>query len=158
MFPLCPLLVLKTAAWWFSFHQTPDIPEMLTAGKEREYLSWFYRHAYNPEAITQADIDKYVSKYSAPGGMHAGFEYYRAFPTTLEQNKDHANVKLTMPVLALGGEYSFGTAALDSMKSLATDVRGGIVPLSGHWIAEERPDFLTEQLFKFFGNSTTIGS
>jgi pimeloyl-ACP methyl ester carboxylesterase len=59
-----------------------------------------------------------------------------------------------MPVLALGGEYSFGSAALDSMKSLATDVRGGIVPLSGHWIAEERPDFLIEQLFEFFRNTT----
>jgi pimeloyl-ACP methyl ester carboxylesterase len=63
-----------------------------------------------------------------------------------------------MPVLVLGGEYGFGSAALDSMKYLATDVRGGIVPLPGHWIAEERPDFLTEQLFKFFGNSTTICS
>jgi pimeloyl-ACP methyl ester carboxylesterase len=156
--PPLPPPGFEDCCWWFRFHQTPDIPEMLTAGKEREYLSWFYRYAYNPEAITQADIDKYVSKYSAPGGMRAGFEYYRAFPTTLEQNKDHANVKLQMPVLALGGEYSFGTAALDSMKSLATDVRGGVVPFSGHWIAEERPDFLTEQLFKFFGNSTTIGS
>jgi pimeloyl-ACP methyl ester carboxylesterase len=56
-----------------------------------------------------------------------------------------------MPVLALGGEYSFGTAALTSMKSLATDVRGGVVPLSGHWIAEERPDFLVNELAKFFG-------
>jgi pimeloyl-ACP methyl ester carboxylesterase len=156
--PPLPPPGFEDCCWWFRFHQTPDIPEMLTAGKEREYLSWFYRYAYNPAAITQADIDEYVSKYSAPGGMRAGFEYYRAFPTTLEQNKDHANVKLQMPVLALGGEYSFGTAALDSMKSLATDVRGGTVPLSGHWIAEERPDFLTEQLFKFFGNSTTIGS
>jgi pimeloyl-ACP methyl ester carboxylesterase len=156
--PPLPPPGFEDCCWWFRFHQTPDIPEMLTAGKEREYLSWFYRYAYNPAAITQADIDEYVSKYSAPGGMRAGFEYYRAFPTTLEQNEDHANVKLQMPVLALGGEYSFGTAALDSMKSLATDVRGGTVPLSGHWIAEERPDFLTEQLFKFFGNSTTIGS
>jgi pimeloyl-ACP methyl ester carboxylesterase len=26
------------------FHQTPDIPEALTAGKEREYLSWFIIH------------------------------------------------------------------------------------------------------------------
>ena len=85
---------------------------MLTAGKEREYLSWFYRYAYNPAAITPADIDEFVSKYSAPGGMRAGFEYYRAFPTTLEQNRDHANVKLQMPVLALGGEYSFGTASI----------------------------------------------
>jgi pimeloyl-ACP methyl ester carboxylesterase len=55
-----------------------------------------------------------------------------------------------MPVLALGGEYSFGTAALTSMKSLATDVRGGVVPFSGHWIAEKHPDFLIEQLTKFF--------
>jgi pimeloyl-ACP methyl ester carboxylesterase len=148
--PPLPPPGFEDCCWWFRFHQTPDIPEMLTAGKEREYLSWFYRYAYNPEAITQADIDKYVSKYSASGGMRAGFEYYRAFPTTLEQNKDHANVKLQMPVLALGGEYSFGTAALDSMKSLATNVHGGVVPSSGHWIAEEQPKFLVEQLTKFF--------
>jgi pimeloyl-ACP methyl ester carboxylesterase len=148
--PPLPLPGFETCCWWFSFHQTPDIPEMLTAGKEREYLSWFYKFAYNPEAITQADIDRYVASYSAPGGMRAGFEYYRAFPITLEQNKDHANVKLPMPVLALGGEYSFGPAALTSMKALATDVRGGVVPLSGHWIAEERPDFLIKELAKFF--------
>jgi pimeloyl-ACP methyl ester carboxylesterase len=148
--PPLPPPGFEDCCWWFSFHQTPDIPEALTAGKEREYLSWFYRFAYNPEAITEDDIDKYVASYSAPGGMRAGFEYYRAFPITLEQNKEHSNVKLPMPVLALGGEYSFGSAALDSMKSLATDVRGSIVPLSGHWIAEERPDFLVKQLAAFF--------
>ena len=141
----------EDCCWWFSFHQTPDIPEILTAGKEREYLSWFYTtFAYNPEAITEADIDKYVSKYSAPGGMRAGFEYYRAFPITAEQNKEHSNVKLPMPVLALGGEYT-RDAALTSMKSLATDVRGGIVPFSGHWIPEERPDYLVKELAKFLG-------
>ena len=85
-----------------------------------------------------------------PSITRAGFEYYRAFPITLEQNKEHANVKLPIPVLALGGEYSFGPAALTSMKGLATDVRGGVVPLSGHWIAEERPDFLIKELAKFF--------
>src|ERR671919_2573569 len=140
----------EDCCWWFSFHQTPDIPEILTAGKEREYLSWFYTtFAYNPEAITEADIDKYVSKYSAPGGMRAGFEYYRAFPITAEQNREHSNVKLPMPVLALGGEYSFGNAILTSMEPLATNARGGIVPLSGHWIAEERPDLLVKELVKF---------
>ena len=148
--PPLPPPGFEDCCWWFSFHQTPDIPEMLTAGKEREYLTWFYRFAYNPEAITQADIDKYVASYSAPGGMRAGFEYYRAFPITLEQNREHANVKLPMPVLALGGEFSFGSAALTSMKSLATDVRGGIVPFSGHWIPEERPDFLIKELTTFF--------
>ena len=115
----------EDCCWWFSFHQTPDIPEALTAGKEREYLSWFYTtFAYNPEAITEADIDEYVSHYSKPGGMRAGFEYYRAFPIDEEQNKELADVEFLMPVLALGGEYT-GNAALTWMKSLATDVRGG---------------------------------
>jgi pimeloyl-ACP methyl ester carboxylesterase len=54
-----------------------------------------------------------------------------------------------MPVLILGGEYT-GNAALTSMKSLATDVRGGIIPNSGHWIAEEQPDYLSKELTKFF--------
>ena len=67
--------------WWRSFHQTPDIPETLVQGKEMMYVSWFYRNlVYNPSAITQTDINEFVSHYSAPGGMHAGFEYYRAFP------------------------------------------------------------------------------
>jgi pimeloyl-ACP methyl ester carboxylesterase len=144
--------------WWFSFHQTRDIPELLTAGNEREYLSWHYRGlAYNAEAITEADIDKYVSSYSAPGGMRAGFEYYRAFPINAEQNKMLSETKLQIPVLALGGDIypalgggAPGNFALDSTQGLAENVRGVIVPLSGHYIAEEQPQFVVEQLTKFF--------
>jgi len=140
-----------TRLWHIPFHMVRDIPETLVEGKEREYLTWFYRNgSYNPAAITEEDIDEYVSHYSAPGGMRAGFEYYRALPIDVEQIKEYSKVKLPMPVLALGGEYSFGTVVLDSTKSLATDVRGGIVPLSGHWIPEERPDFLIRQLAAFF--------
>jgi hypothetical protein len=86
--------------WWPLFHQTPDIPEALVQGKEMMYLSCFYRNlAYNPSAITQADINEFVSHYSAPGGMHAGFEYYRAFPQDAIQNENYSKTKLTMPVL-----------------------------------------------------------
>ena len=76
----------------------------------------------------------------------------------VEQIKEYSKVKLPMPVLALGGEYSFGTAALDSMKSLATDVRGDIIPSLDTGLQKSRPEFLTDQLVRFFGNSTTIGS
>jgi pimeloyl-ACP methyl ester carboxylesterase len=85
--------------------------------------------------------------------MRAGFEYYRAFPIDVEQIKEYSKVKLPMPVLALDGEHSFGTAPLVSMQSISTNVRGGIVPLSGHWIPEEQPEFLIEQLVNFFGSS-----
>jgi pimeloyl-ACP methyl ester carboxylesterase len=146
----------STRLWHIPFHMVRNIPETLVEGKEREYLTWFYsNYSYNPAAITKQDIDEYVSHYSAPGGMRAGFEYYRAFPIDAEQIKEYSKVKLPMPVLALGGENSFGTAPLVSMQSISTNVRGGIVPFSGHWIPEEQPDFVVDQLFKFFGNSTT---
>jgi hypothetical protein len=42
-----------------------------------------------------------VSYYSSPGGMHEGFEYYRAFTQDAEDNKESAAmVKLTMPFLS----------------------------------------------------------
>ena len=117
----------ENGPWWFSFHQVPNLPETLVQGKEREYLSWFYKGiAYNPNAITQADIDEFVSKYSAPGAMRAGFEYYRAFPEDAEQNKESAKTKITMPVLVLGGDIypAFGgdfpgNLALSSTQALA---------------------------------------
>lgn len=72
---------LEAPLWWFGFHQTPDVPEALTAGKDENIsLGSIGGLAYNPEAIAEADIDEFVVHYSAPGGMRAGFEYYRAFP------------------------------------------------------------------------------
>ena len=62
-----------------------------------------------------------------------------------------------MPVLALGGDiYPAlggdlpGNFALSSTQALATNVKGVTVPLSGHWIPEEQPDFVIKQLAKFF--------
>jgi pimeloyl-ACP methyl ester carboxylesterase len=61
--------------------------------------------------------------------------------------------KLRMPVLALGGEKAFGRGmeCLQSLQRVAENVRGGLVPKSGHWVAEEAPDFIAEQLLSFFG-------
>jgi pimeloyl-ACP methyl ester carboxylesterase len=153
----------RMTPWWFVFHQTPDIPEALVQGKELMYLSWFYHNlAYNPAAITQDDINEFVSHYSAPGGMRAGFEYYRAFPQDAIENQNYSKTKLTMPVLAVYGEYypAFGgnvtvNPALYSMKALAQNVQGIQIPNSGHWGPEERPDFVIKMLDNFFvGNST----
>src|SRR5215510_11921794 len=137
-------------AWYFRFQMVRDLPEALISGRERMYLSWFYRMAYNPTAISEEDIDEYVRCYSAPGGMRAGFEYYRAIFTDLEHNNVNARTKLAMPVLALGGERGFGEMTLRSMQVVAENVRGGLIEQCGHWIAEERPDYLFEQLVSFF--------
>src|ERR671919_1128793 len=149
--------------WWGIFHQTPDVPEALVQGKELIYLSWFFQNlAFNPAAITQADINEYVSHYSAPGGMRAGFEHYRAFPEDAIQNQNYSKTKLTMPVLALGAAYIpvlGGNITMPTivygMQQLAENVQGIRVPNSGHFIAEEQPQFVINQLSNFFGRNTT---
>jgi len=141
----------RRGTWHLTFHGVRDLPEALVTGRERTYLSWFYRSAaYNPGAITEPEIDEYVRCYSAPGALRAGFEYYRAVLTDIEHNKENAKTKLKMPVLALGGDRGFGQAPLLSMRDLSDDVRGGVVEHCGHWMVEEQPGYLSEQLLSFF--------
>ena len=63
-----------------------------------------------------------------------------------------ANGKLKMPVLALGGDKSFGRGieTMESLQRVAEDVRGGLVHNSGHWVTEEQPEFIASELLKFF--------
>ncbi|HEX5976033.1 MAG TPA: alpha/beta hydrolase, partial [Nitrososphaeraceae archaeon] len=130
--------------WWFAFHQTLNLPEFLVEGKEREYISWFFKElAYNPSAITEEDIDIFANQFSAPGTARSAFEYFRAFSIDAEQNIESAKTPITIPVLALGGDIYPGLGgdipgnfAASSLQSLATNVTGVTVPLSGHWIPE----------------------
>jgi pimeloyl-ACP methyl ester carboxylesterase len=153
----------QNGPWWFAFFQVPDLPEDLLEGKERQFIAWFMKGlAYNPSVFTEEDIDVFASHVSAPGGMRAAFEHFSAFPIDAEQNKESAKDKITMPVLVLGGDiYPAlggdlpGNFSLNSTQALASNVTGITVPLSGHWIPEEQPDFVIKLLNNFFsGNST----
>ncbi|MGB8448795.1 MAG: alpha/beta hydrolase [Nitrososphaeraceae archaeon] len=152
----------QNGPWWFTFHQVPNLPEFLVEGKEREYISSFVKMlAYNPSAITKEDLDIYAEKYSAPGAMRDGFEYYRAFPLDAVQDKALVNQsKLQVPVLVLEADFYpvfggpvQGIPVANAVKAMAQNVTGIKVPLSGHWIPEEQPQFVIKQLAKFFGES-----
>ena len=54
-----------------------------------------------------------------------------------------AKAKLAMPVLALGGEKSYGDKMAVELADVATNVKAGVIPASGHWIMEENPDATT---------------
>mgnify|MGYP001376465563 FL=1 len=144
--------------WHHQFHMTLDLPEALTAGREDIYLSWFYRtFAYRPDAIDQTDLKEYVRTYSQPGAMRAGFNLYRAAAQDVEDNQANiARQKLAMPVLTISGGKSYPHArgriseTEDSLKRVATNVRGEIASESGHFVPEEAPDFLNERLLSFF--------
>lgn len=141
--------------WHFAFHACRDLPEALIVGRERLYLEYFFRHfAYDPAAITPADVDEYVRCYSAPGALRASFEQYRTMDQTAAFNAEAAKSKLTVPVLALGGAASLAGSVLDNARLVAADVRGGAVERCGHWVPEERPDDLADRLLAHFAGGT----
>jgi len=137
--------------WHFNFNAQPDLPEALTAGREREYfLEGFYRtRAFDPAVFTPAKIDEYVGAYAIPGGMRGGFNFFRAFPQDELRNRELAKRKLEMPVLALGGGSSYGPRIVEHVRNVATNVQGGSIPNCGHWIADEQPEELTRRLLAF---------
>ena len=135
----------------FFWHAVPDLPEQMTAGRERQYLSWFFRaKSARPDAIGPADLSEYTRVYSRPGYMKAGFEYYRAFFTDVAQNRRSAAVKLPMAVLALGGAQATGESLLHAMRAAADDVSGGSLPGCGHYLPEECPDEVLRAVLPFF--------
>lgn len=144
----------KPEPWFYSFHRAPGFAESMTAGRERTYLTWFYRNfAARPDAISPEDIEVYLRSYGSPDGMRPGFELVRALPKDLEANTKAANRPSSSPVLAIGGEKGMGTAVAENLKPLFTNVRGAVVANAGHFVPEEAPDALANLVLAFFAEA-----
>lgn len=134
--------------WHFNFGG-PDA-ERLVQGRERIYLDRFWNEfAAHPDRIDEATRAHYAALYALPGGMRSGFAQFHAFAQDAEDNKIFARTKLTMPVLAAGGEKSFGPMMAVVMRAAAVDVREAIIPDSGHWVMDENPAFTVALVSSF---------
>ncbi len=142
-------IIRSPALWHFNF-RGPDV-ERLVKGRERIYLDRFYNElSANPKAIDEATRRHYARLYARPGNMHAAFKQFAAFTQDAVDNKAFAaKGKLTMPVLALGGDHSFGAQMADIMRLVANDVSGGVIANSGHWVMEEQPQQTTAKIVAF---------
>jgi pimeloyl-ACP methyl ester carboxylesterase len=132
--------ILKNPLLWHFRFGGPDM-ERLVAGRERIYLNRFWNEfSANPTRFSEAARRHYAKLYARPGAMHAGFAQFAAFDQDAADNKAFlAAGKIDVPVLALGGEKSFGKTMAVVMRFTASDVEEGVVPESGHWIMEENP-------------------
>jgi len=128
----------------FVFHQVPDLPEFLIAGKEREYLKHFFdKLLYNSLGITPADLDHYALAYSQPGAIRAGLEIYRAFEKDAEENRTWLaqHGKLRVPSLLMMGEKFMLAQAAKSMASEYHEAAGTVtIANAAHYVAEESPN------------------
>jgi pimeloyl-ACP methyl ester carboxylesterase len=132
-------IIRSHALWHFSFYG-PDA-ERLVKGRERIYLDRFWNEfSADPKKFDEASRKHYAKLYAEAGAMHAGFEQFKAFDQDAMDNKAFVGKgMLTMSILAVGGEKSFGPMMATVMRAAATNVQGAIVPNSGHWLMEENP-------------------
>jgi pimeloyl-ACP methyl ester carboxylesterase len=132
--------ILKNPLLWHFRFGGPDM-ERLVAGRERIYLDRFWNEfSATPSRFSEAAREHYAELYALPGAMHSGFMQFAAFDQDALDNQSFLSKgKLGMPVLAIGGEKSFGKKMAEIMRFAATNVREAVIPDSGHWIMEENP-------------------
>jgi pimeloyl-ACP methyl ester carboxylesterase len=145
--------------WHVFFHGgIPDLAEKLVSANIKGYLSYFYTSSaynYSPAVFSEADIAEYVRAYSQPGALRAGFQYYRAGLQEDLDNLASCTRKLAMPVLAWGGESFLGNIVPAWQAVAETTVQGGEVKQCGHFVAEEKPEFVIQQAKEFFSSLRT---
>ena len=139
--------------WHFNF-RGPDV-ERLVKGRERIYLDRFWNElSANPKKIDEATRRHYARLYGRPGAMHCAFEQFAAFTHDAADNQVlAAQGKLSMPILALGGDHSYKALMADIMRFVATDVTGGVIADSGHWVMEEQPRQTTAAIVDFINET-----
>lgn len=140
---------------WFLMLQPAPLPERLIGADPEFWLKSLMgnRHAglapFDPAALAE-----YVRCIKLPGAVHAMCEDYRASGgIDLEHDAaDRAAGRLIQcPVLALWGANATIEKCFDALaewRAVAVDVRGSALPC-GHYIAEEAPEQLVEQLTAF---------
>jgi pimeloyl-ACP methyl ester carboxylesterase len=132
--------ILKSPLLWHFRFGRPDM-ERLVKGRERIYLDRFWNEfSADPRHFSEASRVHYARLYALPGAMHDGFAQFAAFDQDVKDNQVFlAKGPLTMPVLAIGGEKSFGSTMAVVMRAAASNVHELVIPGSGHWLMEEQP-------------------
>lgn len=135
--------------WHFRFNG--PTPEALVRGRERIYFEHFWNNfaADKNHSLPEADRVAYAAAYARPGRMHAGWEYFVSFQQAAKDFAELSKIKLTMPVLAIGGEKANGTVLGEQMKFVATNATMVVLKDCGHWVMEEKPKETTDALVKF---------
>ncbi|HEX2817011.1 MAG TPA: alpha/beta hydrolase [Phenylobacterium sp.] len=142
--------ILKSPLLWHFRFGGPDM-ERLVKGRERIYLDRFWNEfSADPKNFDEASRVHYAKLYARPLAMHDGFEQFHAFDQDVIDNKVFlAKGPLTMPVLAIGGDKSFGPEMAVVAKAAASNVQGVVIPRAGHWVMEENPTDTVAAVIKF---------
>lgn len=145
---------LYNRVFHFLLNMAPSpVPEGIVNNRasERTYLGYEFGFANKP--LSTHDKDVFYAAYASAANREAGYNYYRAFPQNEAYNTKHNTSKLTIPLMDMGGQDSFGPFLGPIFKQVDTDVRTIVAPNSGHFIPQEDPGFLATCANLFFSTA-----
>ncbi|OWQ45768.1 alpha/beta hydrolase [Roseateles noduli] len=141
-------VVRNPKLWHFDFYGK-DVFRLLQ-GRERIFLDRFYNDfGGQPEKIDEGTRNHYAKLYARPGAMKGALSQFQAFRQDAKDNLEAMKTKLTMPVLAIGGEKSFAGLEAVAMRNAATNVTELVIPRAGHWLMEEEPAAVVQGVTEF---------
>ncbi len=133
------------------FEAPNGLAEALITGREKMFVRHFMRQqAYNTAALEDDVLDGYADRMAQPGALRAGIAYFRAHKIDAEHNRKNAETRLPMPVLTVGGTASFGADLEGEIRPLAKRMRAVMIENCGHYLAEEQPERIVDELLRFF--------
>ena len=133
--------------WWFGFHAVPGLAETVLAGREAEYLDWFFTSGTKDGRGIAADVrDAFVAAYAGQDSLRCGFEYYRAMPTNARQIRAALEgFRLTVPTLAAIGGLA-GDVVYRQLQPIADDLQRVDIAECAHLVPLEQPQQLADAL------------
>jgi pimeloyl-ACP methyl ester carboxylesterase len=137
--PLFASAHLNDALWHFAFNRLAEVNDQLAAGREEIYFGWQFA-TKAARKLPGTAVRHYTEALTGPAALHASFAIYRALDATIAQNQQRKARRLTLPVLAIGGQYSLAGQVADTMKLAAGHVQTLVIPGCAHWVAEETPE------------------
>jgi pimeloyl-ACP methyl ester carboxylesterase len=147
--PFFPPPSLNNKLWHIAVNRLDEVNEQLVSGREDIYFGYEFDIQAGENKLADDLVSYYVGLVSNPDSLHGSFAFYREWQTMMEQNEQRKERPLTMPVLAISGEASWGEAIGDGIKAVANDVQTAVIPGAGHWFAEQAPDETVAALTAF---------
>jgi pimeloyl-ACP methyl ester carboxylesterase len=141
---------LNERLWHLAFNQLPKVNEQLVTGREGIFFGAEFDASAGTNKLPSDTVRYYIDTLAAdPDHLRGSFGFYRAIPTSSAQNEQRKGRRLTLPVLAIGGEESTGEGVGNTMKLVADQVQTVVLTGSGHWVAEQAPEQLLAALTEF---------
>jgi pimeloyl-ACP methyl ester carboxylesterase len=142
---------LNAMFWHLMFNQLPaEVNEAMVRGREEIFFGAEFDSSAGTNKLPAETVRYYLDILrSGPDALRGSFGFYRAVNATIAQNEQRKTRRLTLPVLAMGGEQSAGAGAGNTMKLVADDVKTVVLPGAGHWVAEQAPEAMLAALTEF---------